>query len=122
MEILDSRGNPTIEADVILEGGGEGRAGVPSGASTGAFEAVEIRDGDRTRFGGKGVRSAVGNVNDEIADIVVGMDALDQRLVDQRMVDADGTKNKARFGANAILSVSLAVARAAAGAPQRAAA
>jgi enolase len=112
-EILDSRGNPTVEVDVLLESGAEGRAAVPSGASTGSFEAVELRDGG-DRYGGKGVRRAVEHVNDEIADAVEGMEALDQRGLDLALIDLDGTENKSRFGANAILGVSLAVARAAA--------
>jgi enolase len=113
-EILDSRGNPTVEVEVTLLGGGIGRAAVPSGASTGAYEAVELRDGDKARYGGKGVLKAVANVNDEISEAVVGLDALDQAGVDQAMRDLDGTSNKGRLGANAILGVSLAVARAAA--------
>jgi enolase len=113
-EILDSRGNPTVEVDVELAEGVVGRAAVPSGASTGAYEAVELRDGDKRRYGGKGVLTAVGNVNDEIAQEVVGMSALDQRAIDTVMVQLDGTANKGRLGANAILGVSLAVARAAA--------
>jgi enolase len=112
-EILDSRGNPTVEVEVVLEDGSSARAGVPSGASTGAFEAVELRDGGK-RYLGKGVEKAVNYVNDEIAPAVCGFDAQDQRLVDQEMLDLDGTKNKGRLGANAILGVSLAVARAAA--------
>jgi enolase len=113
-QILDSRGNPTVEAEVVLEGGASGRAGVPSGASTGEREAVELRDGDKKRWLGRGVDKAVAAVNDEIAGEVVGEDALDQRLVDQLMIELDGTDNKSRLGANAILAVSLAVARAAA--------
>ncbi len=113
-EILDSRGNPTLEVDVMLLGGGEGRAAVPSGASTGAYEAVELRDGDKKRFGGKGTLTAVTNVNEEIADAVMGYDALDQRAVDSALIELDGTPNKGRLGANALLGVSLAVARAAA--------
>ena len=113
-EILDSRGNPTLEVDVTLLGGATGRAAVPSGASTGAHEAVELRDGDKKRYGGKGVLRAVANVNEEIAATVVGLDALDQRDVDRVMIDLDGTENKGRLGANALLGVSLAVARAAA--------
>ena len=113
-EILDSRGNPTIEVDVTLLGGAIGRAAVPSGASTGAYEAVELRDGDKKRYGGKGVLTAVENANNEIAEVVVGLDGLDQRSVDAVMIDVDGTANKGRLGANAILGVSLAVARAAA--------
>jgi enolase len=113
-EILDSRGNPTIEVDVVLEGGATGRAAVPSGASTGAHEAVELRDADPARYGGKGVRTAVANVNGAIADAVRGMDALDQGAVDRAMLALDGSPNKGKLGANAILGMSLAVARAAA--------
>ncbi len=113
-EILDSRGNPTVEVEVLLDDGCTGRAAVPSGASTGAFEAVERRDGDKGRYGGKGVEQAVQAVLEEISEEVAGLDASDQRLVDQAMLDLDGTDNKARLGANAILGVSLAVARAAA--------
>jgi enolase len=113
-EILDSRGNPTVEVDIALEGGGWGRAAVPSGASTGAFEALELRDGDATRFGGKGVLAAVANVDDEIAGAVTGLDALDQRTIDRTLIELDGTPGKERLGANAMLGVSLAVARAAA--------
>ena len=112
-EILDSRGNPTVEVDVILEDGAQGRAAVPSGASTGAHEAVELRDGG-ARYGGKGVKKAVAAVNGEIADELGDIDATDQRLVDHIMVELDGTENKSRLGANAILGVSLAVAHAAA--------
>jgi enolase len=112
-EILDSRGNPTIEVEVVLDTGAAGRAAVPSGASTGQFEAVELRDGG-DRFGGKGVANAVAHVNDDIADAIVGFDALDQRQIDRLMLDLDGTDNKGNLGANAILGVSLAVARAAA--------
>jgi enolase len=112
-EILDSRGNPTVEVEVLLEDGTSARAAVPSGASTGAFEAAELRDGGK-RYLGKGVQNAVDFVNDEIAPAVIGFDAQDQRFVDQEMLDLDGTKNKSRLGANAILGVSLAVARAAA--------
>jgi enolase len=112
-EVLDSRGNPTVEVEVFLESGAKGRALVPSGASTGTFEAVELRDGDE-RYGGKGVRTAVDNVNGEILDALLGMEALDQRAVDAELIDQDGTDNKARLGANAILGVSLATARAAA--------
>ena len=115
-EILDSRGNPTVEADVLLEGGFSGRAGVPSGASTGVREAVELRDGDKSRYLGKGVRKAVANVNGEIFDAVRGMDAADQEALDRRLIELDGTDNKQRLGANAILAVSLAAARAAASA------
>jgi enolase len=112
--ILDSRGNPTVEVDVTLAGGGFGRAAVPSGASTGAHEAVEKRDGDPRRWGGKGVDSAVAAVNDEIADRVTGMDAADQATLDAELIALDGTENKSRLGANAILGVSLAAAKAAA--------
>jgi enolase len=112
-EVLDSRGNPTVEVEVILESGATGRAMVPSGASTGAFEAVELRDGE-ARYGGKGVLDAVAHVDDEIYDALVGFDALDQRDIDRVLVELDGTENKGRLGANAILGVSLAVARAAA--------
>lgn len=113
-EILDSRGNPTIEVEVELESGVIGRAAVPSGASTGAFEAVELRDGDKSRYLGKGVLNAVRNVNDIIAPEIIGMSALDQVGVDQAMIDLDGTPNKGKLGANAILGVSMAVAHAAA--------
>ncbi len=112
-EILDSRGNPTVEVDVILSSGARGRAAVPSGASTGEHEAVELRDGG-DRYGGKGVRTAVGFVNDEIADLLEGFDALDQRGLDRELLDLDGTDSKARIGANAILGTSLAAAKAAA--------
>jgi enolase len=115
-EILDSRGNPTVEADVELDSGHLGTAAVPSGASTGTHEAVELRDGDPARYGGKGVLAAVANVNGEIAGAVTGMEATDQRALDERLIALDGTPNKARLGANAILSVSLANARAAAAA------
>ena len=113
-EILDSRGNPTVEADVLLEGGFSGRAGVPSGASTGTREAVELRDGDGSRYLGKGVRHAVANVNGEIRAAVAGMDAADQPGLDRRLIELDGTENKGRLGANAILAVSLAAAKASA--------
>jgi len=113
-EILDSRGNPTVEVDVLLEDGSSGRAAVPSGASTGAHEAVEKRDGDTARYMGKGVLQAVDAVNGEIADMLVGFDALDQQAIDTAMIELDGTTNKSRLGANAILGVSLAVAKAAA--------
>jgi len=113
-EILDSRGNPTVEVDVTLEDGAFGRAAVPSGASTGAHEAVEKRDGDKTRYGGKGVLSAVGAVDSEIFDALAGMEAEDQRRIDVAMIELDGVANKSRLGANAILGVSLAVAKAAA--------
>jgi enolase len=117
-EILDSRGNPTVEAEVKLEGGVIGRAAVPSGASTGEHEAVELRDGDKKRYLGKGVLKAVENVNGEIADALGGMDAGDQRALDQKMIELDGTENKSRLGANALLAVSMAAARAAASAHQ----
>ena len=113
-EILDSRGNPTVEVEVYLEGGAVGRAAVPSGASTGAFEAVELRDGDKSRYLGKGVQKAVENVNNIIAEEIIGMDALDQIGIDKLMIELDGTPNKGKLGANAILGVSLAVAKAAA--------
>ncbi len=113
-EILDSRGNPTVEVDVVLESGAKGRAAVPSGASTGTHEAVELRDGDKKRYGGKGVRKAVDAVNGEIFDAVSGRDAADQAGLDRALIDLDGTPNKARLGANAILGVSLACAKAAA--------
>ena len=112
-EILDSRGNPTVEVEVWTEGGGYGRAAVPSGASTGAFEAVELRDGEKDRYLGKGVSKAVDNVNEIIAPEIIGMDALDQVLIDEAMIELDGTDNKGKLGANAILGVSMAVARAA---------
>ena len=113
-EILDSRGNPTVEVDVLLEDGSFGRAAVPSGASTGAHEAVELRDGDKSRYLGKGVIKAVAAVNGDIAEALIGLDAEDQRELDQAMIDLDGTPNKSRLGANAILGVSLAAAKAAA--------
>ncbi len=113
-EVLDSRGNPTVEVEVYLEGGAMGRAIVPSGASTGAFEAVELRDGDKKRYGGKGVCKAVANVNEIISEAIIGMNALDQVSIDKTMIALDGTPNKANLGANAILGVSLAVAKAAA--------
>ncbi len=113
-EILDSRGNPTVEVDVVLEDGSLGRAGVPSGASTGAHEAIELRDGDKKRYLGKGVRKAVDAVNGEIFDALSGMDAREQRRIDDALIKLDGTPNKGRLGANAILGVSLAVAKAAA--------
>lgn len=113
-EIMDSRGNPTVEVEVMVEGGFIGRAAVPSGASTGAFEAVELRDGDKSRYLGKGVSKAVENVNGEIADAVIGMNVLDQVAIDKTMIALDGTPNKGRLGANAILGVSLAAAKAAA--------
>ena len=113
-EIVDSRGNPTVEVDVILESGAMGRAAVPSGASTGVHEAVEMRDGDKSRFGGKGVTKAVAAVNGEIFDAISGMEATNQVQIDQTMIDLDGTANKGRLGANAILGVSMAIAKAAA--------
>ena len=113
-EILDSRGNPTVEVEVLLSGGATGRAGVPSGASTGEREALELRDGDKARYGGKGVRKAIANVNGEIAEELKGADARDQTLIDRILIELDGTPNKGRLGANAILGVSLAIARAAA--------
>jgi len=113
-EILDSRGNPTVEADVLLESGVMGRAAVPSGASTGEKEAIELRDGDKQRYLGKGVLKAVEYVNTEIAEAIIGLDASEQAFIDQTMIELDGTENKSRLGANAILAVSMAVARAAA--------
>lgn len=113
-EILDSRGNPTVEVEVAVEGGYVGRAAVPSGASTGAFEAVELRDGDKGRYLGKGVQKAVDNINDVIAPEIEGMNVFDQILIDRKMIELDGTDNKSKLGANAILGVSLAVAKAAA--------
>ena len=111
-EILDSRGNPTVEADVVLQSGAFGRAAVPSGASTGIHEAVELRDGDKSRYMGKGVEKAVNHVNDEIYDALAGLDADDQIAIDEEMINLDGTENKGKLGANAILAVSLAVAKA----------
>ena len=113
-EILDSRGTPTVEVDVVLDDGSFGRAAVPSGASTGAHEAVELRDGDKSRFGGKGVQKAVNAVNTELYDEIVGMDATEQIEIDRAMIELDGTENKGRFGANAILGISLAIAKASA--------
>ena len=113
-EVLDSRGNPTVEAEIVLGDGTSGRAIVPSGASTGEHEAVELRDGDKSRYLGKGVRKAVENVNDEIADALIGTDAAEQRDLDQQLIELDGTENKSRLGANAILAVSMAAARASA--------
>ena len=113
-EILDSRGNPTVEADVLLESGVMGRAAVPSGASTGTREAIELRDGDASRYLGKGVMQAVENINTEISEAIIGLDAQEQAFIDQTMIDLDGTDNKSRLGANAILAVSMAVAKAAA--------
>src|SRR3712207_6389089 len=113
-EILDSRGNPTVEVEVGLDDGTTARAAVPSGASTGAFEAIELRDGDKGRYGGKGVEKAVANIEDRLVDQLIGYDASEQRLLDQKMLDIDGTADKSGLGANAILGVSLAVAKAAA--------
>ena len=113
-EVLDSRGNPTVEAEIQLQDGAVGTAAVPSGASTGEHEAVELRDGDKARYRGKGTLKAVENVNTAIAEEVIGLDALDQELIDKVMLDLDGTPNKAKLGANAILAVSMAVAKAAA--------
>ena len=113
-EILDSRGNPTVEADVLLESGVLGRASVPSGASTGSREAIELRDGDKSRYLGKGVLKAVEHVNTEICEAIIGLDVEDQAFIDQTMIDLDGTENKSRLGANALLAVSMAVAKAAA--------
>src|SRR5579872_2232619 len=113
-EIIDSRGNPTVEVDIGLEDGSLGRAAVPSGASTGSLEALELRDGDKKRYRGKGVLKAVGHVNGEIADSLTGMDARDQVKLDHTMIALDGTENKSRLGANAMLAVSLACAKAAA--------
>ncbi|HYE43973.1 MAG TPA: phosphopyruvate hydratase, partial [Caulobacteraceae bacterium] len=113
-EILDSRGNPTVEVDVTLDDGAFGRAAVPSGASTGAHEAVELRDEDGQRYAGKGVRKAVDAVNGEVFDALSGMDAADQRRIDATLIELDGTDNKSRLGANAILGVSLAAAKASA--------
>src|SRR6478752_7261670 len=106
-EIIDSRGNPTVEVDVILESGARGRAAVPSGASTGTREAVELRDGDKKRYLGKGVLKAVGHVSNELKAAVLGLQAADQRAIDQKMIALDGTDNKGRLGANALLAVSL---------------
>ncbi len=113
-EVLDSRGNPTVEVEVVLESGAMGRAIVPSGASTGTYEAVELRDNDKSRYLGKGVKKAVSNVNDIIANELIGEESLDQVYIDKKMIEMDGTPNKARLGANAILGVSLAVAKASA--------
>lgn len=113
-QVIDSRGNPTVEADVILEDGSKGRGISPSGASTGSREAIELRDGDKSKFGGKGVLTAVNNINTEIKDTLLGMDATDQKAIDTAMIELDGTHNKARLGANAILAVSIATAQAAA--------
>src|SRR4029077_15710126 len=117
-QVLDSRGNPTVEAEVLLAGGDTARAIVPSGASTGEHEAVELRDGDEQRYKGKGVLKAVENVNGDIAEALGGMDAADQRALDSKMIELDGTENKGRLGANAILAVSMAAARASADAFQ----
>ncbi len=113
-EILDSRGNPTVEAEVLLESGVIGRAAVPSGASTGEHEAVELRDGDKNRYGGKGVLKAVENINDKIADELIDFDAAEQVGIDQFLINLDGTENKSNLGANAMLAISLACAKAAA--------
>src|SRR5882762_4115779 len=113
-QVIDSRGNPTVEADVILDGGALGRAAVPSGASTGEHEALELRDGDKSKYLGKGVLKAVANANNEIAKSIAGLDAADQRALDHKMISLDGTPTKSRLGANAILAVSMAAARAAA--------
>src|SRR5215210_1095870 len=113
-EILDSRGNPTVEADVLLESGVLGRAASPSGASTGSREAIELRDGDKRRYGGKGVLKAVEHVNTELCEAIIGVDATEQSFVDKTLIDLDGTENKSRLGANALLGVSMAVAKAAA--------
>src|ERR1039458_6972012 len=113
-EILDSRGNPTVEADVLLESGVMGRAAVPSGASTGTREAIELRDGDKQRYLGKGVLRAVEHVNTEISEAIMGLDATEQSFIDKILIDLDGTENKSRLGANAVLAVSMAVAKAAA--------
>src|SRR3954468_8606665 len=113
-EILDSRGNPTVEADVLLESGVLGRAAAPSGASTGSREAIELRDSNKKRFGGKGVLKAVEHVNTELCEAIIGVDATEQTFIDRTLIDLDGTENKSRLGANAILAVSMAVAKAAA--------
>src|SRR5208282_425862 len=113
-EIIDSRGNPTVECDVLLESGIMGRAAVPSGASTGSREAVELRDGDKSRYQGKGVLRACENINTEISEAIMGLDANEQAFLDRTLIDLDGSENKARLGANATLAVSLAVAKAAA--------
>src|SRR5438132_9945722 len=111
-EILDSRGNPTVEVDVVLESGAVGRAAVPSGASTGAYEAMELRDGDKKRYLGRGVLKAVANVNDVIGPKIAGQSAEDQKAIDERLIKIDGTPNKSKLGANAILGASLATAKA----------
>src|SRR5437764_10243244 len=113
-EILDSRGNPTVECDVLLESGTMGRAAVPSGASTGSREAIELRDGDAKRYGGKGVLRAIEHINTEISEAVLGLDSSEQAFLDRTLIDLDGSENKSRLGANATLAVSMAVARAAA--------
>src|SRR5205807_9119551 len=113
-EILDSRGNPTIEADVVLESGISGRAAVPSGASTGSKEAIELRDGEAARYGGRGVQKAVEHVNTQLCEAMIGLDASEQAFIDRTMIELDGSENKGRLGANAILAVSCAVAKAAA--------
>src|SRR2546422_2767726 len=113
-EILDSRGNPTVEADVLIESGVMGRAAVPSGASTGSREALELRDQDKARYGGKGVLKAVEHINTEISEAIMGLDAQEQSFIDKTLVELDGTENKSRLGANAVLAVSMAVAKAAA--------
>src|SRR3989475_5393987 len=113
-EILDSRGNPTVEADVLIESGVMGRAAVPSGVSTGKREALELRDKDKGRYGGKGVLKAVEHVNTEISEAIMGLDAQEQSFIDKTLIELDGTENKSRLGANAILAVSMAVAKAAA--------
>ena len=113
-EILDSRGNPTVEVEVTLESGAFGRAAVPSGASTGIHEALELRDGDKSRYQGKGMQTAVENLNTEISEAVMGLEASEQAFLDHVLIDLDGTENKSRLGANAMLAVSLAVAKAAA--------
>src|SRR4249920_260522 len=113
-EILDSRGNPTVEADVLLESGVMGRAAVPSGASTGSREAIELRDGDKRRYGGKGVLKAIEFVNTEISEAIVGLDAAEQAFIDKTLIDLDGSENKSRLGANGMLAVSMATAKAAA--------
>ncbi|MCL4185744.1 MAG: phosphopyruvate hydratase, partial [Burkholderiaceae bacterium] len=113
-EIIDSRGNPTVECDVLLESGVMGRAAVPSGASTGSREAIELRDGDPKRYLGKGVLKAVENINTEISEAIMGLDAAEQAYVDRTLIELDGTENKARLGANSMLAVSMAVAKAAA--------
>src|SRR3954462_4148360 len=113
-EILDSRGNPTVEVDVVLQSGARGRAAVPSGASTGTREALELRDKDASRYGGKGVLKAVEHINTEISEAIMGLDAQEQTFIDKTLIELDGTENKSRLGANALLAVSMAVAKAAA--------